>query len=89
MSGFVRDDEVIAAVSLNFDPAVSAVAERLLSGRVITKKEAQYVISPCCSFAASELMPPQIKGHLFGPIIFQKHIHFQILCVTENIHRPL
>uniref|UniRef100_A0A3Q0STV6 Apoptosis inducing factor mitochondria associated 5 n=1 Tax=Amphilophus citrinellus TaxID=61819 RepID=A0A3Q0STV6_AMPCI len=34
------DDEVIAAAGLNFDPAVSAVAERLASGKVITKKEA-------------------------------------------------
>lgn len=38
---YIKNEEVIAAVSLNFDPAVSAVAERLLSGRVITKKEAQ------------------------------------------------
>lgn len=38
-----RNDEVIAAAGLNFDPAVSAVAERLSSGKVITKKEAQYV----------------------------------------------
>uniref|UniRef100_A0A3Q2E428 Apoptosis inducing factor mitochondria associated 5 n=1 Tax=Cyprinodon variegatus TaxID=28743 RepID=A0A3Q2E428_CYPVA len=34
------NDEVIAAVGLNYDPVVSAVAERLLSGKVITKKEA-------------------------------------------------
>lgn len=42
-----RDDEVIAAASLNFDPAVSAVAERLLTGKVITKKEAEYVKTLC------------------------------------------
>ncbi|KAJ0004003.1 hypothetical protein NQD34_010217 [Periophthalmus magnuspinnatus] len=40
---YIKDEKVIAAVSLNFDPAVSAVAERLLSGRAITKIEAQYV----------------------------------------------
>uniref|UniRef100_A0A3Q0STN6 Apoptosis inducing factor mitochondria associated 5 n=1 Tax=Amphilophus citrinellus TaxID=61819 RepID=A0A3Q0STN6_AMPCI len=38
---YIKDDEVIAAAGLNFDPAVSAVAERLASGKVITKKEAQ------------------------------------------------
>lgn len=38
-----RDEEVIAAAGLNFDPAVSAVAERLATGKVITKDEAQYV----------------------------------------------
>uniref|UniRef100_A0A3Q2R167 Apoptosis inducing factor mitochondria associated 5 n=1 Tax=Fundulus heteroclitus TaxID=8078 RepID=A0A3Q2R167_FUNHE len=37
---FLANDEVIAAVGLNYDPVVSAVAERLLSGKVITKKEA-------------------------------------------------
>lgn len=43
-----RGDEVIAAASLNYDPAVSAVAERLVSGKVITKKEAEYVKSVLC-----------------------------------------
>uniref|UniRef100_A0AAV2J9I7 Rieske domain-containing protein n=1 Tax=Knipowitschia caucasica TaxID=637954 RepID=A0AAV2J9I7_KNICA len=38
---YIKDERVVAAVSLNFDPAVSAVAERLLSGPVITKMEAQ------------------------------------------------
>ncbi|XP_047463481.1 apoptosis-inducing factor 3 isoform X2 [Mugil cephalus] len=38
---YIKDDEVIAAASLDFDPAVSAVAERLVDGKVITKKEAQ------------------------------------------------
>ncbi|XP_030009369.1 apoptosis-inducing factor 3-like [Sphaeramia orbicularis] len=38
---YIKNDQVIAAVSLNFDPAVSAVAERLVTGKVITKKEAQ------------------------------------------------
>lgn len=42
---FFRNDEVIAAVGLDYDPVVSAVAERLLSGKVITKKEAQYANS--------------------------------------------
>ncbi|KAF7669080.1 hypothetical protein LDENG_00252000, partial [Lucifuga dentata] len=37
---YIKDDEVIAAASLNYDPAVSAIAERLVSGKVITKKEA-------------------------------------------------
>uniref|UniRef100_A0A8C5GW37 Apoptosis-inducing factor 3-like n=1 Tax=Gouania willdenowi TaxID=441366 RepID=A0A8C5GW37_GOUWI len=40
---YIKEDVVIAAASLNYDPAVSAVAERLVTGRVITKKEAQYV----------------------------------------------
>ncbi|KAM4620383.1 apoptosis-inducing factor 3 [Polymixia lowei] len=38
---YIKDDEVVAAASLDFDPAVSAVAERLASGKTITKKEAQ------------------------------------------------
>uniref|UniRef100_A0A8C5N899 Apoptosis-inducing factor 3-like n=1 Tax=Gouania willdenowi TaxID=441366 RepID=A0A8C5N899_GOUWI len=38
---YIKEDVVIAAASLNYDPAVSAVAERLVTGRVITKKEAQ------------------------------------------------
>ncbi|TKS82803.1 Apoptosis-inducing factor 3 [Collichthys lucidus] len=37
---YIKDDEVVAAASLNFDPAVSAVAERLVAGKAITKKEA-------------------------------------------------
>uniref|UniRef100_A0A8D0CQY7 Apoptosis inducing factor mitochondria associated 5 n=1 Tax=Sander lucioperca TaxID=283035 RepID=A0A8D0CQY7_SANLU len=39
------NDEVIAAASLNYDPAVSAVAERFAAGKIITKKEAEYVKS--------------------------------------------
>nr|XP_046267322.1 apoptosis-inducing factor 3 isoform X2 [Scatophagus argus] len=38
---YIKDDEVIAAASLNYDPAVSAVAQRLLAGKAITKKEAE------------------------------------------------
>uniref|UniRef100_A0A3Q3MUD2 Apoptosis inducing factor mitochondria associated 5 n=1 Tax=Mastacembelus armatus TaxID=205130 RepID=A0A3Q3MUD2_9TELE len=38
---YIKNDEVIAAASLNYDPAASAVAERLMAGKVITKKEAQ------------------------------------------------
>ncbi|XP_017276789.1 apoptosis-inducing factor 3 [Kryptolebias marmoratus] len=38
---YLKNDEVIAAAGLDYDPVVSAVAERLLSGEVITKKEAQ------------------------------------------------
>uniref|UniRef100_A0AAQ6A577 Rieske domain-containing protein n=1 Tax=Amphiprion ocellaris TaxID=80972 RepID=A0AAQ6A577_AMPOC len=40
---YIKNDEVIAAAGLNYDPVVSAVAERLAAGKVITKKEAQYV----------------------------------------------
>uniref|UniRef100_A0A8C7QMU4 Rieske domain-containing protein n=1 Tax=Oncorhynchus mykiss TaxID=8022 RepID=A0A8C7QMU4_ONCMY len=40
---YIKDDEVIAAASLNYDPAVSAVAERFATGNTITKKEAEYV----------------------------------------------
>ncbi|KAJ7996118.1 hypothetical protein DPEC_G00233760 [Dallia pectoralis] len=43
---YFKNDEVIAAASLNYDPAVSAVAERLATGNVITKKEAEYVAKP-------------------------------------------
>ena len=42
-----RNDEVIAAASLNYDPAVSAVAERFAAGKIITKKEAEYVKPSC------------------------------------------
>ncbi|XP_071362034.1 apoptosis-inducing factor 3-like [Trachinotus anak] len=38
---YIKNDEVIAAASLNFDPATSAVAERFAAGKVITKNEAQ------------------------------------------------
>uniref|UniRef100_A0A3B4ZUP8 Apoptosis-inducing factor 3-like n=1 Tax=Stegastes partitus TaxID=144197 RepID=A0A3B4ZUP8_9TELE len=37
---FLANDGVIAAAGLNYDPVVSAVAERLAAGKVITKKEA-------------------------------------------------
>ncbi|XP_035482701.2 apoptosis-inducing factor 3 isoform X2 [Scophthalmus maximus] len=37
---YIKDDEVIAVATLNFDPAASAVAERFAAGKVITKKEA-------------------------------------------------
>lgn len=54
---FCRHDEVIAAVSLNFDPAVSAVAERLRLGRVITKKEAEYVKAAyLCTFESNFIL---------------------------------
>ncbi|CAG08839.1 unnamed protein product, partial [Tetraodon nigroviridis] len=39
---YIKDDAVVAAGSLNYDPAVSAVAQRLMAGKVITKEEAQY-----------------------------------------------
>ncbi|XP_068600231.1 apoptosis-inducing factor 3 [Brachionichthys hirsutus] len=38
---YIKDEEVIAAASLNFDPLVSAVAQRLVSGKAITKREAE------------------------------------------------
>ncbi|XP_069471490.1 apoptosis-inducing factor 3-like isoform X4 [Ambystoma mexicanum] len=38
---YIKDDLVVAAASMNFDPAVSQVAEILLTGRKITKEEAQ------------------------------------------------
>ncbi|KAM9728531.1 apoptosis-inducing factor 3-like isoform 2-T2 [Menidia menidia] len=38
---YIKNDEVIAAAGLDFDPAVSAVAERLFLGKVITVKEAK------------------------------------------------
>uniref|UniRef100_A0A3B3XBJ7 Rieske domain-containing protein n=1 Tax=Poecilia mexicana TaxID=48701 RepID=A0A3B3XBJ7_9TELE len=43
---YIKNDEVIAAVGLDYDPVVSAVAERLLSGKVITKKEAHLQTDP-------------------------------------------
>lgn len=36
-----RGDEVLAAASLNFDPAVSRVAEIMATGKNITKSEAE------------------------------------------------
>uniref|UniRef100_A0A8D3BC29 Apoptosis inducing factor mitochondria associated 5 n=1 Tax=Scophthalmus maximus TaxID=52904 RepID=A0A8D3BC29_SCOMX len=47
---YIKDDEVIAVATLNFDPAASAVAERFAAGKVITKKEAVYVKSFFLSF---------------------------------------
>ncbi len=38
-----RDEEVVAAASLNFDPAVARLAEMLLMGKRITKAQAQWV----------------------------------------------
>ncbi|XP_059207065.1 apoptosis-inducing factor 3 [Centropristis striata] len=38
---YIKNDEVIAAASLNYDPAVSAVAERFAAGKVITREEAE------------------------------------------------
>ncbi|XP_029304798.1 apoptosis-inducing factor 3-like [Cottoperca gobio] len=38
---YIKNDEVIAAASLSYDPAVSAVAERFVAGKVITRKEAE------------------------------------------------
>ncbi|KAM9332837.1 apoptosis-inducing factor 3-like [Pholidichthys leucotaenia] len=38
---YIKNNEVIAAAGLNFDPVVSAVAERLGAGQAITKEEAQ------------------------------------------------
>uniref|UniRef100_A0A3Q3WDG6 Rieske domain-containing protein n=1 Tax=Mola mola TaxID=94237 RepID=A0A3Q3WDG6_MOLML len=38
---YIKEDEVIAAASLNYDPAVSVVAQRLVAGKVITRKEAE------------------------------------------------
>ncbi|XP_067422091.1 apoptosis-inducing factor 3-like isoform X2 [Emydura macquarii macquarii] len=38
---YIKDDYVIAAASLNFDPMVSWVAEAMYSGRQISKAEAQ------------------------------------------------
>lgn len=36
-----RDDEVIAAASLDFDPAVSRVAEIMATGKKISKLDAE------------------------------------------------
>ncbi|XP_075887955.1 apoptosis-inducing factor 3 [Nelusetta ayraudi] len=38
---YIKNNEVVAAASLNYDPAVSAVAQRLVEGKVITKREAE------------------------------------------------
>lgn len=38
---YIKDDIVVAVASMNFDPAVSQVAEMLLSGRKISREEAQ------------------------------------------------
>ncbi|XP_062393426.1 apoptosis-inducing factor 3 [Sardina pilchardus] len=38
---YIKDDKVVAAAGLNFDPAVSVVAERLATGKTISKAEAE------------------------------------------------
>ncbi|KAJ8367898.1 hypothetical protein SKAU_G00079260 [Synaphobranchus kaupii] len=38
---YIKDEEVVAAASLNHDPAVSQVAERMAAGKVITKAQAE------------------------------------------------
>ncbi|XP_056119455.1 apoptosis inducing factor mitochondria associated 4 isoform X2 [Rhinichthys klamathensis goyatoka] len=38
---YIKDEEVVAAASLNFDPAVARLAEMLLMGKRITKTQAQ------------------------------------------------
>lgn len=40
-SFFNRDEVVVAAASLMFDPAVSRLAEMMATGQVITKAQAQ------------------------------------------------
>lgn len=47
ISPFVnRDDKVVAAASLMFDPAVAHVAELMTAGQILTKAQAQWV--SCC-----------------------------------------
>ncbi|KAM3601944.1 uncharacterized protein V6R79_021782 [Siganus canaliculatus] len=60
---YIKDDEVIAAVSLNYDPAVSAVAERLIAGQVITRKEAESDDLRWLHLSSS----PVSSSHLFNP----------------------
>ncbi|TRY92537.1 hypothetical protein DNTS_024544 [Danionella cerebrum] len=38
---YIKDEEVVAAASMNFDPAVARLAEMLLMGKKITKAQAQ------------------------------------------------
>ncbi|XP_061072893.1 apoptosis inducing factor mitochondria associated 4 [Conger conger] len=38
---YIKDGEVVAAASLNHDPAVSQVAERMAAGKLITKAQAE------------------------------------------------
>ncbi|XP_035242345.1 apoptosis inducing factor mitochondria associated 4 [Anguilla anguilla] len=38
---YIKDEEVVAVASLNYDPAVSQVAERMAAGKVITKAQAE------------------------------------------------
>uniref|UniRef100_A0A0E9STG4 Reductase C-terminal domain-containing protein n=1 Tax=Anguilla anguilla TaxID=7936 RepID=A0A0E9STG4_ANGAN len=38
---YIKDEEVVAVASLNYDPAVSQVAERMAAGMVITKAQAE------------------------------------------------
>ncbi|KAM9788521.1 apoptosis-inducing factor 3-like [Neosynchiropus ocellatus] len=38
---YIKDDQVVAAASLDYDPAVSAIAERLVAGKVIAQAEAR------------------------------------------------
>ncbi|KAJ8392147.1 hypothetical protein AAFF_G00079530 [Aldrovandia affinis] len=38
---YIKDEEVVAAASLNYDPTVSQVAQRMAEGKVITKTHAE------------------------------------------------
>ncbi|XP_036381368.1 apoptosis-inducing factor 3-like [Megalops cyprinoides] len=38
---YIKDDEVVAVAGLNFDPAVSQVAEKMVAGKVISKAQAK------------------------------------------------
>lgn len=41
LSFIKRDEKVVAAASLMFDPAVTRLAELMASGQIITKTQAQ------------------------------------------------
>lgn len=42
-----RGEEVVAAASLMFDPAVARLAEMMAAGQALTKAQAQWVFLPC------------------------------------------
>lgn len=67
-----RGEEVVAAASLAFDPAVAQVAELMAEGKTITKKQAQWVTphgilhTPPFDFCSlSCLQHEMIENHVF------------------------
>ncbi|XP_041657340.1 apoptosis-inducing factor 3-like isoform X2 [Cheilinus undulatus] len=93
---YIKDDEVIAAASLNYDPAVSAVATRLVAGKIITKKEADLSTSHlydvnmqprCHSFVSSTpALPPRITSQRRRITNQKRQTAFTALCQKHSLY---